>query len=114
MDRLYLKHPRCQNKRAWMGVSNVTRAAVSAPSFCELLSFVLTGYRRIRICVAWFENVTNRREISHIGIEPQVVLVRLHNYRHSVVHIDNKGIRSRRQDCATLNDLPLGTFPLVP
>jgi hypothetical protein len=30
-----------------MGVSKVTDVADSAPSFCELLSFVLTGLRRI-------------------------------------------------------------------
>ena len=30
-----------------MGVSRVTGVADSAPSFCKLLSFVLTGQRRI-------------------------------------------------------------------
>ena len=42
------------------------------------------------------ENVMNRAEVIHVGIEPHIVLVRRHDDRHTVVQLGYQGIRASR------------------
>ena len=77
----------------------MTGAAASEPSFCELSSFVLTGYRRMRSASYVLRMSTDRVEVSHIGIEPYVVFIRRDNDWHTVVHIRYERIRSLSGSC---------------
>jgi len=56
----------------------------------------------------------NRVEVIDVGIEPQIVLVRRNDDGHAIVQVGDERIRSRGQDRTALDDLPVGTLPLIP
>jgi len=68
----------------------MTGDADSASSILELLSFLLTGYRRIRFASYGLRMSRIALKSLTVRIEPYVVLIWRHNDRHSVVHNSNR------------------------
>jgi len=60
------------------------------------------------------EHLRYRSRISESRVQPEIVVIRTENYRHSVVNIGQERIRCGRKDRATLDHLSLRVCPPVP
>src|SRR5258708_37276344 len=99
------------------GLDDLRRRNLSRTLRVIVLGPVYSRTHRIFLhqpCIEWLETISNARRICDARIQPQIVVFRLEDHGHPIMHAGNELVRLCGEDGASFNNLASRISPAFP